>query len=69
MYNIVVTVALLLLAMISTLLGVASTEINEIFVKGSHSFNIFIFSKILRQISKIVPEWFLWTYYAKAHYE
>ena len=30
MYNIVVTVALLLLAMISTLLGVASTEINEV---------------------------------------
>ena len=42
MYNIVVTVALLLLAMISTLLGVASTEINEIFVQGSHSYNIFI---------------------------
>lgn len=54
MYNIVVTVALLLLAMISTLLGVASTEINEIFVQGSHSYSIFIFSRIPRTISIIV---------------
>ncbi len=54
MYNIVVTVALLLLAVISTLLGVASTEINEIFVQGSHSYNIFIFSRIPRTISIIV---------------
>ena len=54
MYNIVVTVALLLLAMISTLLGVASTEINEIFVQGRHSYNIYIFSRMPRTISIIV---------------
>lgn len=53
MYNVIVSVALLLLALFSTGLGVATTDFNEIFVQGSHSYNIFIFSRIPRTISII----------------
>jgi iron complex transport system permease protein len=54
MYNIIVSVALLLLALISTGLGVATTDFTEIFTQGSHSYNIFVFSRIPRTISIIV---------------
>lgn len=54
MYNIIVSVALLFLALISTGLGVATTDFTEIFTQGSHSYNIFVFSRIPRTISIIV---------------
>lgn len=52
--NFITTIILLLLALISTGLGVANIDIGEIFIKNSHSYNIYVLSRIPRTISLIV---------------
>lgn len=54
MYSLYISLVLVVLAIISTGLGVATTELSEIFIRESHSYNIFIYSRIPRTISLIV---------------